>query len=62
MEEALRRSEERFRLVACATKDVIWDWELKWKDMAQRDLLGTLRVSAERDGTRYGGVERPASS
>jgi PAS domain S-box-containing protein len=27
MEEALRRSEERFRLVARATKDIIWDWE-----------------------------------
>ena len=28
MEEALRRSEERFRLVALATKDVLWDWEI----------------------------------
>ena len=28
MEEALRRSEERFRLVAMATKDVIWDWDI----------------------------------
>jgi two-component system, cell cycle sensor histidine kinase and response regulator CckA len=28
MEEALRRSEERFRLVAQATKDVIWDWDM----------------------------------
>lgn len=26
MEAALRRSEERFRLVAGATKDLIWDW------------------------------------
>jgi two-component system, cell cycle sensor histidine kinase and response regulator CckA len=26
-EEALRRSEERFQLVAQATKDLIWDWE-----------------------------------
>jgi PAS domain S-box-containing protein len=26
-EASLRRSEERFRLVARATKDVIWDWE-----------------------------------
>ncbi len=29
MEEALRRSEERFRLVARATKDVIWDWDVR---------------------------------
>ncbi len=28
MEEELRRSEERFRLVAQATKDVLWDWEI----------------------------------
>jgi PAS domain S-box-containing protein len=27
-EEALRRSEERFRLVARATNDVIWDWDV----------------------------------
>ncbi|MCI0550255.1 MAG: PAS domain S-box protein [Anaerolineae bacterium] len=28
-EEALRQSEERFRLVAWATKDAVWDWDLK---------------------------------
>jgi len=28
-EEALRESEERFRLAAHATKDVIWDWDIK---------------------------------
>ena len=29
MEEALRRSEERFRLVAQATKDAIWDLDIR---------------------------------
>jgi len=29
MREELRRSEERFRLVAQATKDVLWDWEIR---------------------------------
>jgi diguanylate cyclase (GGDEF)-like protein/PAS domain S-box-containing protein len=28
-EEALRQSEERFRLMAWATKDAVWDWDLK---------------------------------
>jgi two-component system cell cycle sensor histidine kinase/response regulator CckA len=27
-EDELKRSEERFRLVACATNDVVWDWSL----------------------------------
>ena len=29
VEEALRQSEERFRLIAWATKDAVWDWELQ---------------------------------
>lgn len=28
IEEALRKSEERFRLVAQATNDVLWDWDI----------------------------------
>ena len=28
-EEALRQSEERFKLVAWATKDAVWDWDLQ---------------------------------
>jgi diguanylate cyclase (GGDEF)-like protein/PAS domain S-box-containing protein len=28
-EEALRQSEERFRLMSWATKDAVWDWDLK---------------------------------
>ncbi len=31
-EEALRKSEERFRLVALATNDVLWDWDLMTND------------------------------
>jgi diguanylate cyclase (GGDEF)-like protein/PAS domain S-box-containing protein len=27
-EEALRLSEERYRLVNCATNDIVWDWDL----------------------------------
>ena len=28
-EEALRQSEERFKLLAWATKDAVWDWDLQ---------------------------------
>jgi len=28
-EEAMRESEERFRLIAWATKDAVWDWDLQ---------------------------------
>ena len=32
-EEALRRSEERFRLMSWATKDAVWDWDLRKKEI-----------------------------
>ncbi len=40
MAEALRLSEERYRLVHRATRDVVWDWDLRentlvWNDAAQ---------------------------
>jgi PAS domain S-box-containing protein len=43
-EEALRRSEERYRYVSLATNDAVWDWDLKtgtieWNDGVS-DLFG----------------------
>ena len=40
-EEALRQSEERFRLMSWATKDAVWDWDLRtgqiwWGDGLQK--------------------------
>jgi PAS domain S-box-containing protein len=43
-EEALRESEERFRLIARATSDVIWDWDLRtgrvWRNEGMQKLFG----------------------
>jgi two-component system sensor histidine kinase/response regulator len=39
MEEALTKSEERFQLVARATNDAIWDWNLITKEMWLNDNL-----------------------
>jgi diguanylate cyclase (GGDEF)-like protein/PAS domain S-box-containing protein len=41
VEEALRQSEERFKLIAWATKDAVWDWDLQtnqiwWGDGLQK--------------------------
>lgn len=52
-EEALRRSEERFQLVARATNDAIWDWdvstgEMWWNDAVER-LLGYPHSEVGRD-------------
>jgi PAS domain S-box-containing protein len=53
MEEALRRSEERFRLVANATKDVIWDWDVKsgstWRSETFWEHFGYPRIDTEPD-------------
>ena len=43
-EEALRRSEERYRLVADTTNDAVWDWDL------QSDQIGWNQAMAERFG------------
>jgi PAS domain S-box-containing protein len=44
MEEALRSSEERFRLVTEATQDVLWDWDLsantRWWSPNAQDKFG----------------------
>jgi PAS domain S-box-containing protein len=50
--EEVRRSEERYRLVARATHDVIWDWDLAsgaltWSESAHR----VLRHTAEEIGS-----------
>jgi PAS domain S-box-containing protein len=43
-EEALSESEERFRLIAQATSDVIWDWDLTtghiWRSEGMQRLFG----------------------
>jgi len=43
-EEALRESEKRFRLIARATSDVIWDWDLTtghiWRSEGMQRLFG----------------------
>ena len=44
MQDALARSDERYRLVARATNDVIWDWDLltgrvEWNDAIESALL-----------------------
>lgn len=51
-EEALRRSEERYRLVARATNDVLWEWDtftgqLRWSEPTAK----VLRYSKEEVGT-----------
>ncbi|MGM0633748.1 MAG: response regulator [Pseudomonadota bacterium] len=44
LEERLRRSEERFRLLARATNDAIWDWDItantRWWGMGFTNLFG----------------------
>ncbi|HEX9444899.1 MAG TPA: PAS domain S-box protein, partial [Candidatus Binatia bacterium] len=41
-EEALERSEERFRIVARATNDAIWDWNLKTDEVWWNEFASTL--------------------
>jgi two-component system cell cycle sensor histidine kinase/response regulator CckA len=53
MEEALRRSEERFRLVSRATKDAIWDLDIRsgetWRSENFWEHFGYLPRDAEPD-------------
>jgi PAS domain S-box-containing protein len=48
-EEALRRSEERYRLVARATNDAIWDWNLETDAVAWNDGVHMLFGYTEDD-------------
>lgn len=41
-EEALRLSDERFRLVSRATNDVVWDWDLKKNTIWWSDTLKSV--------------------
>jgi PAS domain S-box-containing protein len=41
-EAALRESEERLRMVARATDDIIWDWDLRTGRVRWNDSIGTL--------------------
>lgn len=51
-EEALRMSEERFRLIAKATNDVIWDWDVKQQTLWWNDcLFSVFGYDPERLGT-----------
>ncbi|HEX2717798.1 MAG TPA: response regulator, partial [Gemmatimonadaceae bacterium] len=48
VEAALRASEERYRLVARATNDVIWDWDLETNEIYWNDAIRTvLRIAPE---------------
>ena len=41
-ERAVRASDERFRFVARATNDVIWDWDLKTSSLVWNDAVETV--------------------
>ncbi|HEY3267705.1 MAG TPA: PAS domain S-box protein [Armatimonadota bacterium] len=41
-EEAVRDSEERYRLVQLATQEVIWDWDLRTGELVHNDSLLTV--------------------
>jgi two-component system, cell cycle sensor histidine kinase and response regulator CckA len=41
-EQALRASEERFRFVARATNDVIWDWDIKTNALVWNDSVESV--------------------
>lgn len=56
-EQALRASEERFRYVAQATADAIWDWDLGtdaiWWSSGMRTLFGHDLATLEPDSTSW---------
>ncbi len=41
-DEALRRSQERFQMVARATNDAIWDWDMETNSVEWNDSVKTL--------------------
>jgi two-component system sensor histidine kinase/response regulator len=50
-EDALRKSEERFQLVACATNDTVWDWDIaanqRWWNESFETMFGWRRTEIE---------------
>lgn len=50
-EEQLRESQERFQLIATATKDAIWDWDLRenriWRNDSYRTSFGEPNDATE---------------
>jgi PAS domain S-box-containing protein len=42
VEEALRKSEERFQFASRATNDIIWDWDLETNDWWQNESFSKL--------------------
>jgi PAS domain S-box-containing protein len=51
VEEALRQSEERFKLLTCAVSDVVWDWNLENNSMWWSDeLLSPIASSTKEIG------------
>lgn len=56
-QEALRRSEERFRMLARATTDAVWDWDLVarrgWWSDGMESLFGVLPEEVGPDSTPW---------
>jgi hypothetical protein len=50
-EEQLRESQERFQLIASATKDAVWDWDLRenrmWRNESYRQSYGVPNDAVE---------------
>ena len=63
MEEALSRSEERFRLAARATKDVFWDLDIRsgmtWRSETFWEHFGYLPKDTEPDVTGWKNLLHP---
>ena len=49
MERSLRASEQRYRLVARATRDVLWDWNIAGNEMRWSCALGEVFGEAPRE-------------
>ena len=61
--EALQASEERFRLLARATNDAIWDWDLRtnalWWNEGYEILFGYSRIDVAPDISSWTGLVHP---